>query len=201
MRHKSYDTVTEAMTELKEIGYTNDFSISREDECLICNLTSMVLSPDDFDIDDFYRFEGGSDPRNQMIIYAISSKINDLKGILVNAYGIYSDNTTSEIVKKLNAHPEHGIIDIIDKIITYDKNENSKEKDSCIIDTCPVCWGYQQYNGKIIALPTDKQIDVNNHSGSYSFIQEFVKTNIDGIKLKEGEVKICPKCGSKNNEG
>ncbi len=107
MKPKSYDTVTEAMADLKKLGYTTDFSILSEEECLICHLTSTVLSPDDFEIDQFFRFEGDSDPGDQMIVYAISSNKNDLKGLVVSAYGIYAENATSAIVKKLNTHPKH----------------------------------------------------------------------------------------------
>jgi len=35
---------------------------------------------------------------------------------------------------------------------------------------------------------------VNNHKDSYTIIQEFVKTNIDGITLLAGEDKICKTC-------
>lgn len=82
MEPKSYDTVTEAMADLKKQGYTIDFSILTEKQCLICHLTSTVLSPDDFEIDSFYRFEGDTDPGDQMIVYAISSKKNNLKGLV-----------------------------------------------------------------------------------------------------------------------
>lgn len=106
MKRIGYDTVTEAMTDLKRLGYTIDFSILNDREFLISHLTATVLSPDDFEIDDFYRFEGDSDPGDQMIVYAISSKNKNLKGIVVNAYGIYADNANSEIVRKLNTHPQ-----------------------------------------------------------------------------------------------
>ena len=105
MKRKCYDTVTEAMADLKKMGYTIDFSILTAKECLICHITATELSPDDFEIDHFYRFEGDSDPGDQMIVYAISSTKNNLKGIVVNAYGIYADNESSAIVKKLNTHP------------------------------------------------------------------------------------------------
>ncbi len=105
MKRKSYDTVTEAMADLKKMGYTVDFSIMSDKECLICHKTSIELSPDDFEIDHFFRFEGDSDPGDEMIVYAISSTKNDLKGIVVNAFGIYADNMTSKIVKKLSVHP------------------------------------------------------------------------------------------------
>ena len=107
MKQKSYDTVTEAMTDLKKLGYTIDFSIVTEKECLVCHRTETELSPDDFKIDSFYRFEGDSDPGDEMIVYAISSNKNNLKGIVVSAYGIYADNGSSAIVKKLDTHPRH----------------------------------------------------------------------------------------------
>lgn len=107
MTNKNYDTVTEAMAELKKLGYTIDFSMLTDAECIICNLTGTALSPNDFEIDDFYRFEGNSDPGDQMIVYAISSKKFNFKGILVNAYGLYAENTSSAIVKKLDTHPNH----------------------------------------------------------------------------------------------
>lgn len=106
MKRKNYDTVTEAMADLKKLGYTIDFSILTEKECLVCHKTSIELSPDEFEIDHFYRFEGDSDPGDEMIVYAISSNKNDVKGVVVNAYGIYADNATSAIVKKLSTHQE-----------------------------------------------------------------------------------------------
>ncbi len=119
MKRKSYDTVTEAMAGLRKLGYTFDFSILTEKECLICNLTDTVLSPDDFEIDDFYRFEGDSDPGDAMIVYAISAKKHDLKGIVVNAFGMYGANASSAIVKKLNTHPKAAAMDIIDNITRH----------------------------------------------------------------------------------
>jgi hypothetical protein len=199
MQPKNYDTVTEAMADLKELGYTIDFSIKTDEECLNCHLSSNILSPDEFEIDDFYRFEGDSDPGDAMIVYAISSKNRNLKGIVVNAYGLYANNASSAIVKKLDTHPEIENKNTNENI-NHLENPNSREEDSSPRGACPNCWGRQQYDGKIRDMQKDKQIDVNNHKDSYMVIQEFVKTNIDGKKLKEGEVEICPQCGNKHNE-
>ncbi len=99
-----YETVTEALNDLSKRGYTHDFNIKTEKNCIICNNSLSELSSDEFEIDETYRFEGDTDPGDEMIIFAISSKNNDLKGTLVNAYGIYSDTTTSKIVEKLATH-------------------------------------------------------------------------------------------------
>lgn len=96
-----YETVSEAINDLTKRGYTTDFSILKDKECLVCNKTAEQLSPDEFEIDETHRFEGNSDPGDEMIVFAISSKKTNVKGVVVNAYGMYSDPATSKIVAHL----------------------------------------------------------------------------------------------------
>ena len=100
----NYDTVSEAVNDLIKRGYTTDFSINVKKECLVCAAIPEPLSPDEFEIDEVYRFEGETDPGDEMIVYAISSTKHNLKGVVVNAYGIYSDSATSKIVERLKKH-------------------------------------------------------------------------------------------------
>jgi len=88
-------------------------------------------------------------------------------------------------------------MDIIDNIVRYFRTNNDKTNETSPKGTCPVCWGNQQYDGKIRDLFQDKQIDVNNHRDSYMIIQDFMKYNIDGVKLKEGVITDCPSCSDK----
>lgn len=101
---RSYDTVTAAVNDLQRRGYTTNFSFLTEKECIICNQTSQSLSPEEFEIDELYRFEGMTDPGDEMIVMAISSKKNTLKGVVVNGFGVYSDGVTAKITKHLNRH-------------------------------------------------------------------------------------------------
>lgn len=89
-------------------------------------------------------------------------------------------------------------MDIIDNIIHYFNNNKGDNLETSPKGTCAVCWGHQQYDGKIRKLLKDRQISINNHKDSYMLIQDFMKHNIDGIQLKEGIVSECPKCSSKN---
>ncbi len=98
---KTYDTVSEATTDLKKRGYSLDFNILTEGECIACNTKNLQLKPEEFHIDEVHRFEGNTDPGDEMIVYAISSLDNSYKGVLVNAYGLYSDADTYNIIKKL----------------------------------------------------------------------------------------------------
>jgi hypothetical protein len=102
--NKNYDTVSEAVNDLIKRGYTSDFNLHQNESCLICNKTSISLSPDEFVIDETYRFEGETDPADESIIFAISSSKYNIKGIIVNAYGIYADDEATKIVKFLSNH-------------------------------------------------------------------------------------------------
>jgi len=101
-QQKYYDTVSEATNDLLKRGYTTDFKILVEEDCLVCNKSSTQLSPDEFKIDEVHRFEGDTDPADEMILYAISSSKHDIKGVVINAYGAYADSATSEIIALLN---------------------------------------------------------------------------------------------------
>lgn len=96
----AYETVTEALNDLAKRGYTYDFNIHSEKECLVCN-NMTELAPEEFEIDETYRFEGDTDPADEMILFAISSEKHAIKGTLINAYGIYSDSVANKVVAKL----------------------------------------------------------------------------------------------------
>lgn len=98
---KTYDTVTEAMKDLKDRGYTTQFERFTEKERLVCRSLSLELSPEEFEIDEVYRFEGMTDPGDQMILMAISSDKHNVKGVVLNAFGTYADRLTNKITRKL----------------------------------------------------------------------------------------------------
>ncbi|MBK8489072.1 MAG: hemerythrin domain-containing protein [Bacteroidetes bacterium] len=102
MQIKNYDTVTEALAALNERGYTHDFSVADGEDCIVCHKHQLKLSPDDFSIDEFYRFEGQSDPGDEMIVYALSSDKFKIKGTIVNAFGIYADDVSDTLIEKLS---------------------------------------------------------------------------------------------------
>ncbi len=102
---ESFGTLSETINGLIKIGYIHDFNI--QEECLVCHQSDGPLSPDDFHIDKVYRFEGASNPEDQSVLYAISSAKHNLKGTLVNGYGISSDEASSKVITKLRTHEEH----------------------------------------------------------------------------------------------
>lgn len=104
---ESYGTLSETINGLIKIGYIHDFNI--QEECLVCHQSNVSLSPDDFQIDSVFRFEGISDPDDQSILYAISAPKFGVKGTLVNGYGISSDDATSKLIEKLEINKKNHI--------------------------------------------------------------------------------------------
>ena len=99
---ESFGTLSETINGLIKLGYIHDFNI--QEECIVCHQVNLKLSPVDFQIEKVYRFEGISDPDDQAILYVISSVKHNLKGTLVNGYGISSDKATSKIIEQLETN-------------------------------------------------------------------------------------------------
>ena len=97
-----YGTLSETINGLKKEGYTMDFNI--HEAHLFYQQAGMILSPDDFKIDKVFRFEGESNPGDQSILYAISSPRFGTKGLLVNGYGISSEEMSNTLVERLKTH-------------------------------------------------------------------------------------------------
>ncbi|MDB2556262.1 hypothetical protein N9X55_05950 [Flavobacteriaceae bacterium] len=71
-------------------------------------------------------------------------------------------------------------------------------KNEVLEGVCPNFWRSQEYNHEIRDFYKDKQIDVNNHEANHGFIQKFVVTHIDVIRLKKGNSSSeCPKYKAK----
>ena len=97
-----YDTLTAAVSDLEKRGYEYDFTLSAD--FIECKSIDIKLMPEEFEIDEFYRFEGMTDPDDSAVIYAISSPVGNLKGVLIDAYGVYAENVSPELLDKLKMH-------------------------------------------------------------------------------------------------
>lgn len=92
-------TLLDILDDLRAEGYTEDFNL--KENCLVCG--PHQVAHDQFTVDKFMRLEGNSDPDDEVVVYAISSPAPlNLKGVLVNSYGIYADAMASEMMEKLS---------------------------------------------------------------------------------------------------
>lgn len=97
-QNRDYNTLSEAIDGLRKQGYKEDLNL--KPHCLECSSSKLEYHPEDFQVDSYYRFEGMSDPDDNSIVYAISSN-DGIKGVLVDAYGAYSENLSPAMVLKL----------------------------------------------------------------------------------------------------
>lgn len=85
-------------------------------------------------------------------------------------------------------------MNLIENIVQFLRKPKTETEGKAPEGTCPVCWGYQEYDSKLRKVFKDKQIDVNNHKDSYMKVQKFMVKYVDGIRLKQGEITECPTC-------
>ena len=109
----AYNNLVEATNDLMKRGYTENLSL--EGDTVDDKDKNIHMTADDIEIDEFYRFEGASNPDDMSIVYAVTSKKYNLKGVLVNAFGTYADNSSSAIMAKLNHDQVSDNLNRVDK--------------------------------------------------------------------------------------
>lgn len=93
---KNFQSLADALSDLRKRGYKTDFSV--ETFCLYCGDLDMRLNPEQFKVDEEYRFGGDAAHEKDTVLVAITSS-NGIKGILVDSYGSYSENTDLDLAR------------------------------------------------------------------------------------------------------
>ncbi|SFF41425.1 hypothetical protein [Flavobacterium xueshanense] len=86
-----YATVSKALEELKEKGFTIDFNVQEK---------RIIDSPDDFEIVHLYRYEGESDPGDEATVFGIKSSTGE-KGVFVAGLSAFADNSAAMVLNEL----------------------------------------------------------------------------------------------------
>jgi hypothetical protein len=105
-------SMSEALDDLKAQGYTEDFNTKEYLE----NHFDSQKHLDNFKIDKIIRMDVMTDPGDQSVIYAISSKDESVKGVIVNSYGLYSDTKLDDIVDHMARPIDRNRHDIVDYV-------------------------------------------------------------------------------------
>jgi len=95
---KTYDTLSEALNDAQNRGYTFDFNLL--ENCIECKSLDKNFQPDQFNIVEVHRFEGMTNPDDNSVLYLIETE-DGTKGTLVDAYGTYADSLSREMIEKL----------------------------------------------------------------------------------------------------
>lgn len=84
------------MNSLFKNGFTENFMVKEEGLCNT-NDCDKFYSPSEVIINNFYRFEGESDPADNAILYAIVTS-DGSKGLLSDSYGAYADEYVAKFI-------------------------------------------------------------------------------------------------------
>lgn len=105
-------TMRECIDKAVENGYTMDFKADENGLTSVVDEDVLHYQANQITIDNFYRFEGASDPEDNSVLYLITTS-DKRKGTLTDAYGMYADENISKLIAKVeeiykkvpNTHP------------------------------------------------------------------------------------------------
>lgn len=86
-----YATVTKALEELTAKGYTVDYNLQED---------KIINSPEDFTIQEIYRYEGETDPGDEATVFGIKSSAGE-KGTFVAGLNAYTENSAAQVLNEL----------------------------------------------------------------------------------------------------
>ncbi len=88
-------SLSACLEKMVSMGYIDDFKAIESGLQSLKN--ERVYSPEEVTVDNFYRFEGNSDPDDMSILYAITAN-DGTKGTLIDAYGTYASAEVNEFM-------------------------------------------------------------------------------------------------------
>lgn len=98
-------TLSTCMASILKLGYEENFKVKNGK--LYAPSAEKAYHPASTHIDNFYRFEGASDPADNAVLYAITTD-DGTKGMLLDAYGTYADEAVNKFIKDVqDIHKEN----------------------------------------------------------------------------------------------
>lgn len=89
--NKGFNTLVDVINYYTARGYNYTFLFG----------DSNSPKPEEWCIAGFYRFEGKTNPSDSSIAYLLHKTDNSARGILVNAYSIYSSSKIEDFINKV----------------------------------------------------------------------------------------------------
>lgn len=95
-------SLSDAIHNLVKQGYTENLTLKVDH--FECGDGKYKIYTQEFEVDKVLRFENTSDPDDQSILYAISVPKHGIKGLYIEAYGIYQDEQSPDMIEKFKHH-------------------------------------------------------------------------------------------------
>lgn len=94
--NNNYDTMVEAIEDLKSRGYTHNFNVE-SNGVLSEGKSSRKYLPSSVELHELHRFEGATNPSDMSILYAVGTDTGE-KGTVVDAFGVDGSETVSKFM-------------------------------------------------------------------------------------------------------
>lgn len=94
----TYSSLSVAIEDLQRKGYDTDFNLV--DEGIESKHLKKTWDAGQIEVENAFRFEGMTNPGDNSVLYVINTH-DDIKGLLVDAYGAYSGQISKEMIEKL----------------------------------------------------------------------------------------------------
>ncbi|MFP5349218.1 MAG: phosphoribosylpyrophosphate synthetase [Gammaproteobacteria bacterium] len=105
MGFKPYATLTDALEGLRQRGFAATFE--PVDGRLKSQQTGRLYAPEVVRVIEHHRYEGASNPDDMSVVYAIEA-IDGERGVVVDAFGTYSDPVLGDLLRRARAEEHHG---------------------------------------------------------------------------------------------
>ena len=104
MEPNKFGTLVEAEANLRLRGFDSNFSV--DEKGLHVSGEERYFKPDEVTIVEHHRFEGASAPEDMAVLYAIDAQ--GVMGILIDAYGTYSEQHVGDFLRKVEDIKQQG---------------------------------------------------------------------------------------------
>jgi hypothetical protein len=94
------EDLAHAVERLTAAGYRDDFRA--EPDGLRDVNTGRIHAPESLVVGEIVRFEGESDPDDEVVLFALESASHDTRGTYVVTYGTYVDPLDAEMMRRLS---------------------------------------------------------------------------------------------------
>lgn len=94
------NTLSNLTTSAVRKGFSENFSVEKNGKGLKAPSNGKTYLPEDVRIDNFYRFEGASDPADNAILYCLETN-DGIKGMLIDSYGPEADSSITTFIKNV----------------------------------------------------------------------------------------------------
>lgn len=97
-RHEDLTTLVACLANAAQDGYTANFTVTEGGLSEVG--VDRIYAPEEIEVNNFYRFEGESDPADSAILYVIKTSTGK-KGTLTDAYGVSANPLITGFMDKV----------------------------------------------------------------------------------------------------